>query len=215
MVSLTEPAVRRDDGGAGLGLVLAAASVLLVPAVLLGEVLTGGVRDGAVIALAAMTLGVLVPTRLAGLLGTRRRTAVQGRALRGAAAKLAATTDVDSVAATLRATVAELLPAGTPHRTAMVRGGADPPYSVSVGYVCTLAPSLAAELDDFELALACPLDAESGAAFYVAAGDEALLALRGAAETLAGQVAPALERIAARAAPDVVAQDEEAADARR
>lgn len=205
MASLTEPRVSRP-GGVRTRRALAAlgAALLVVPAVLLGEAVTGGVRGGAVLAVAFVVIGALVVARMTGVLRGHRRAVAQSRVLSQAAEELAAATDAEEVAAAVRRAVAGLLPAGTPHRVLLVRepdpevaGPGPSGGGATIGYVCTLAPELAAELAEFELALACRLDVEPRqvGVMLIVGDDRALMVLRQAAEMLAAFASNALRAV--------------------
>ncbi|MGI5242345.1 EAL domain-containing protein [Dactylosporangium sp. CA-139066] len=197
MRELTEPRVQRA-GEERLGrLLLLGLSLFIAPIVLFVEMRGGQVRDAAAIAAVSALLSGLVLLRLGRAVRAQRLTVQRERRLRSAGAALLLATDADAVARTVREAVAELLPPGRPHAVTLgpALGG-----RVSMPYTSTLDPAVAAALDDFEVALCCPLALADGSAaeraLYVAADEAILAGLQDAAQILATQAAMALERIA-------------------
>jgi diguanylate cyclase (GGDEF)-like protein/PAS domain S-box-containing protein len=209
MVSLTEPRVVRHHEISQRRLVLLTLSSLIAPAVLLIEVMHGGVRNAAVIALFSAAMFLLVLSRLAGVVNVHRRAISRERALRDAAVALVSATEVTEVTDSVRTAIAGLLPPGTGHRAVIeitaessAGSGVTPSAPIELLYTRDLDPALADQLGDFEITLCCPLtlpERQSGdprvGTVFIAAGEVALVALQGPVEVLASQAALALERI--------------------
>jgi diguanylate cyclase (GGDEF)-like protein/PAS domain S-box-containing protein len=208
MVVLTQPRPVRDGEVSRRRLVLLTLSSLIAPATLLIEAVRGRITDGPMIAILSAVLFLAVLARLAGVGETHRQAVARERALREAGATLVSATDVDGVVTTVRAGVANLIPAGADHRVVVSVYGPADAHPVPVPAIATLVPRLdlephlAAALGYFDTVLRCPLtvpDRRSGdpriGMLFIAATDAVLVALPSAMEVLAAQAALALERI--------------------
>ncbi|MEO3743747.1 bifunctional diguanylate cyclase/phosphodiesterase [Plantactinospora sp. B5E13] len=198
MTVLTEPAARRDSEITKTRLVLLGFAATLAPAVLLGQVATGGVRDGAVIAVAGGIVFVLVLSRLGDAVDAHRQAVARERGLRQAGAELVAAADAAEVDRAVRRAVARLVPRQAAHRIicSVNRSDGVPAGAVSIWgrslvgtpplypapttavarrsrllRVRTLQPALADQLHGFDTVVLCPLvgDGRSGAASRVGA----------------------------------------------
>jgi diguanylate cyclase (GGDEF)-like protein/PAS domain S-box-containing protein len=201
MRELTEPKVSpyHDEGFRRLALL--GLACLIAPAVLLVEVITGDVHDGAMIAILSAVLTGLVLTRLGRAVQIQRRAVDRERALREAGAALLLATDVAGVSTVVTDAVGRLLPPRRPYRVVLNRGdhGTGP---TAMRYTSSLEPGLATQLGPFEVALRSPLtapgrpiDHEHLGVLYIGSDEATLAALQDAAQVLAGQAALAIERI--------------------
>lgn len=188
------------------GLALPLAAVAVPPLTLLGQSLTGPVRDGPVIAVASALTVTLLVLRLDDALGRHAAALRREQALRHAGTMLVGATDAGSVAVAVRAAVHRLLPAGAPHVIVVDSSLTDllplrmlaAPRTVPVG---DTPPLWRDRFAPFDRVLVCPLDA---AVLYVAAAQRDLRAVRGAVAVLAGQAALALARIGRTARPELL-----------
>jgi PAS domain S-box-containing protein len=198
MRELTEPKVMLRRKERQRRLVLLGLACLIAPAVLLVEAVTDQVRDGAVIAIGAATLSVLVLVRLARAVGIQRRAVERERGLREAGASLLLATDVPGVSTVVTEAVARLLPPGQAHRVLLTAAHDDAP-GMAMLYTRTLDPEIAERLDGFEVALRSPLSGSGQpghlGALYISTDELALVDLQDAAQVLATQAALAIERI--------------------
>jgi PAS domain-containing protein len=183
--------------------------------VLLIEAVSGGVRDGVVIAVSSALTIVLAITRLADSLAEHTAALARERGLREASAALVAAAGVPEVDVAVRAAVRDLLPPGEAHRVvfatddgeltlkALPPAGSTPrprswwlsdedPYDTTAGSDATLVCPLWLE----PLAVARP----RGGALVLTSRRDPLTLTRDALEVLAGQAALALDRIALVAA---------------
>ena len=204
MTQLTEPRLLRPAQTGGARLRLLVSSSLIPPAVLLFEAVRGQVHDGVVIALFSALAFALVSWRLAGVIDTHRRVIARERALREAGAALVAATEAEEVERVVRASVANLLPAGVDYRLLLLpqTPAAVSGTGASLRYTRSLDPEVSARLRDFDVVLCCPLrleDRPSGrpeiGVLVLAAAEIALVGLEGAIDVLAAQAALATERI--------------------
>jgi PAS domain S-box-containing protein len=215
MTRLTAPAPARptpwrDRWAASLG-----ASVATPPAVLLIEAMTGGVRDGVVIAMTGGLTIVLAITRLGDSLEQHSRALVREQGLREASAALVGAADLPEVDVAVRAAVRTLLPHGTAHRVVFAPDDRElalralPPAGTAVHtrswWLSDTDPYDATA--DFESTLVCPLWVEPlavarprGGALVLMGPRDPLAVTRDPLEVLAGQAALALDRIALVAA---------------
>ena len=185
---------------------------LVAPGALLVDSLSGGVQNGPMIATSSAVLFLLVLVRLAGVVSRHRQAVERERILRSAGDDLVSAADAADVAAAVRTAVDRLLPTGSRHRAVLLIDGASagvpgPAADASdrasrLVQVDTLDGPAARELAGFGTALSCPLvlmdrpaAGPSMGLLIVAAGETALLTLRGALEVLASQAALALERV--------------------
>jgi len=185
---------------------------LVAPGALLVDSLSGGVQNGPMIATSSAVLFLLVLARLAGVVSRHRQAVERERILRSAGDDLVSAADAADVAAAVRTAVERLLPTGSRHRAVMLIDGvsasvpgpaADASDRASrLVQVDALDGPAARELAGFGTALSCPLvlmdrpaAGPSMGLLIVAAGETALLTLRGALEVLASQAALALERV--------------------
>jgi PAS domain S-box-containing protein len=111
MTRLTEPMPTRPTPWRGRWAALLGLSVGTPPVVLLIQAVTGTVRDGVVIAVAAGITLTLTITRLADSVAQSTQAFARERALRRASAALVAAADVPAVDEAVRAAVGELMPA--------------------------------------------------------------------------------------------------------
>jgi PAS domain S-box-containing protein len=200
MRELTEPKVMLRRKERQRRLVLLGLACLIAPAVLLIEELTDQVRDGAVIAICAAALSVLVLVRLARAVGIQRLAVERERGLRQAGASLLLATDEPGVSTVVNEAVSRLLPAGQSHRV-LLTAAHDGAPGMAMLYTRTLQPEIAERLGGFEVALRSPLsgsgqpDPSHLGALYISAEELALVDLQDAAQVLANQAALAIERI--------------------
>jgi PAS domain S-box-containing protein len=196
-----QPSLPRTARLRGGWTVLLGLSLAIPPATLLAEALTGGVRDGVVIAAASVVTFALVITRLADALREHRRAVDRERELREVCGTLVAATDPAAVIVAMRTAVSALMTPDVDHL--FVFRGTDryplPPEPVRrrtrIVPTHLLRTDLRAELDAFDTALVCPLAPGAGVVL-VAAAEDALVAAQDAVEVLAAQAAQALDRIA-------------------
>jgi PAS domain S-box-containing protein len=215
MVRLTAPAEDRPTPWRGRCSVLLGVSVGTPPFVLLVEAMTGGVRDGVVIAVSSGLTIVLAITRLGDSLEQHSRALGREQGLREASAALVGAADVPEVDVAVRAAVRSLLPPGTAHRVVFATDDRELalralPSAVSEGHTRSWWLSDADPYDTtagFESTLVCPLWLEPlavarprGGALVLMGPRDALSITRDALEVLAGQAALALDRIALVAA---------------
>jgi PAS domain S-box-containing protein len=207
MRELTEPKVMLRRNERLRRLVLLGLACLIAPTVLLVEALTGQVHDGAVIAICAAALSVLVLVRLARAIGIQRLAVDRERGLRQAGASLLLATDVAGVSTVVTDAVAKLLPAGQEHKV-LLTPAPDGAPGMAMVYTRTLEPGVAEYLGGFEVTLRSPLAASGGpdrshlGALYISAEEIALVDLQDAAQVLATQAALAIERISLSAEID-------------
>ncbi|AGL20122.1 bifunctional diguanylate cyclase/phosphodiesterase [Actinoplanes sp. N902-109] len=222
MTGLGRPTLARPSELGRVRLALLALAALSAPAVLVFQVsVNGKVPDLEIIAALSALTFLLVLARMAGVMASHRSAVARERGLREASAALVSASDSDEVADAVRRTVAQLLPADTPHRVvlAMARTGLDEQVSEeaalqnaldrSTGTTARLVAvravdwAVAVRLNQFTMVLRCPLvlaDRPAGdplvGVLHVGAPTWALLDLQQTLEVLATQVALALERIA-------------------
>ncbi|HEV2089342.1 MAG TPA: bifunctional diguanylate cyclase/phosphodiesterase [Cryptosporangiaceae bacterium] len=219
MRELTEPVPALPAQLRTSGVVMLALASLIAPAVLLWESLTGGVRDGLVIAVLSGLMFLLVLVRLSGVVVVHREAVERERRLRAASGALVSAADLEEVRSSIRAAVTRLFPPGTGHRVLLTT--AEPGLEVAglssdlrlaqraTGHptrlvrTADLPASTAARLSGFTVALLCPLDlhgrAVSGPPLgtVIVAADEAVLtAQQSTLEVLASQGSLAVERVA-------------------
>jgi diguanylate cyclase (GGDEF)-like protein/PAS domain S-box-containing protein len=200
MVRLTEPRPNGDVAGVRIAVLTLAAMV--APVVLLVEALRGPVRDGLLVAVFSTVIFALVLLRLAGEITRHRQVVLRERSLREAAGALLLADDVAAIGSAVRRAVADLLPAGTPHRVAFAERACPSGSGPRVLAVAELDPEMREQLADFPTALCLPLTLADRTAvprvggLVVAAAADTLARLRWPAEALAIQAALALERIA-------------------
>jgi PAS domain S-box-containing protein len=214
MAHVTAPAEVRGRDLRGGWTALLMLSLAIPPAILLGEALTGGVRDAVLIAATSIITYALVVTRLLDALKDHRAAVARERALREACGALVSTASNAEVSAAMRAGVGRLMPRGARHAVVLRFNDADqslpyplPPEAAKrrTRIVSTrmLRLDLRESLDEFPGTIVCPLIVDRRAArdpgagaLFVAADEPALLATQDALEVLAAQAALALERIA-------------------
>jgi PAS domain S-box-containing protein len=207
MTRLTEPMPTRPRPWEGRWAALLGVSVATPPVVLLVEAVSGTVRDGLVIAVAAGITLMLTITRLADSVAQNSQALARERALRVASAALVAAADVPAVDEAVRAAVTKLVPPPAIDRIifatddrqlamAALPPGDDGPHPRSWWVPAPTAESPAT------VQLVCPLWLEplavarpSGGALALTGRREVLTSARDALEVLAGQAALALDRI--------------------
>jgi PAS domain S-box-containing protein len=205
MIRLTVPAPTRPTPWRGRWAALLAASVLTPPLVLLIEALSGTVRDGVPIAVAAGLTLMLAITRLADSIAQTSRALSRERVLREASAALVAAADLPAVDEAVRAAVIKLMPGPTVRRIVFATDDRQlavenvPPAPDGPQSRSWWAPP---HQPDGDATLVCPLWLEplavarpSGGALVLAGRRAGLSATRDALEVLAGQAALALDRI--------------------
>jgi hypothetical protein len=187
MRELTEPRVTPHHEEGFRRLLLLGLACLIAPAVLLVEVITGDVHDGAMIAVLSAVLTGLVLTRLARAVQIQRRAVDRERVLRQAGAALLLATDVDTVSTVVTDAVGRLLPPRRPYRVVLRRGDTGP-GPAAMRYRSSLDPELAGDLGPFEVALRSPLtaaerpiDHEHLGVLYVASDEATLVDLQDSA----------------------------------
>jgi PAS domain S-box-containing protein len=218
MTVLTQPVDAWPTRLPGRHAALLAGSLAVPPALLIGQALTGGVRDALMIGVTSLMMLFVVVIRLGDALGRYRNGLVRERALREASGALVGAADAAQVRAAARSAVAALLPAGQRYEVVTVapHDGWLPPVPAErrtrLIDLALIDPAvrdrLAAtggdgdEAADGELdaALVCPLEPSGGpggrsVALVVAGPRAALATTRNAIEVLASQVALALDRI--------------------
>ncbi|HEX8629410.1 MAG TPA: hypothetical protein VF755_14695, partial [Catenuloplanes sp.] len=220
MVDLTAPPEAQQSLISRQRRTLLVLSCLTPPVVLAVEALTGGVRNGPVIAVVSAILFVLVFSRLSDAVETHSRSVERERQLRVACAALVAATDSDQVGAAVRTAVADLMPAGVGHRVVFAVDGVDEAADTATGArvptqyrpastrrtrllrTFNLRPALIEQLGGFPVTLSCPLVLDGTAetprvgALFIAADADVLTSLHDAMEVLAAQATLALARIA-------------------
>ncbi len=204
MVRLTAPAPPRPVPWRGRWAVLLGVSVATPPVVLLIEALTGGVRDGVVIAAASGITLLLAITRLTDSVNLSTQALARERGLRQATAALVAAADIPAVNEAVSAAAGALLP---PHAVRRIVFAPDdrrlaleavPPADTGPDARSWWAGSESGD----QATLVCPLWLEplsvarpSGGALVLTGRRDDLNAGRDALEVLAGQAALALDRI--------------------
>jgi PAS domain S-box-containing protein len=205
MARLTRPAPTPPTPWQGRWAALLAASVAIPPLVLLFEAVTGPVKDGVPIAVAAGLTLMLAITRLADSVAQTSRALSRERVLREASAALVAAADLPAVDEAVRAAVTELMPGQGVRRIVFTTDDRQltlenvPPAPAGSQSRSWWVP---AGSPDDETILVCPLWLEplavarpSGGALILCGRREDLAATRDALEVLAGQAALALDRI--------------------
>ena len=109
MGSVTQPEDRPEPAVSPLRVLALSAVVLIAPAVLVANVVSGRSRDLLVIAGASVVLFVLVMARVGQLMAALRATAARDRALLAAAGALVAATDREEICAAAEPAVRELV----------------------------------------------------------------------------------------------------------
>jgi diguanylate cyclase (GGDEF)-like protein len=212
MATLTEPRVPRPGEVNARRAVLGAAS-LIAPTVLLVQAVRGPVRDGVVIALVSALLVLLAIARMSVVASGLRRTLTREHELRKACESLLSTNNAAQVSAVVHAAVARLLPPDTAHSVVLtVHDGCPRPGEpasqpkagptgsdslITLDYIRSLPAETAVRLNGFELHLHCRLSVGERriGELYVAAQEQALVALQQALPVLAGQAASMLDHI--------------------
>jgi PAS domain S-box-containing protein len=205
MTRLTVPAPNPPTPWQGRWAALLGASVATPPLVLLFEAVTGPVKDGVAIAVAAGLTLMLAITRLADSFAQTSRALSRERVLREASAALVSAADLPALDKAVRAAVTELMPAQAVRRIVFATDDRQlalenvSPAPAGAQSRSWWAP--AASPDD-ESILVCPLWLEplavarpSGGALVLSGRRDVLAASRDALEVLAGQAALALDRI--------------------
>jgi PAS domain S-box-containing protein len=212
MVRLTRPMPVRPTPWRGRWAALLGVSVATPPAVLLIEALSGSVRDGVVIAVAAGLTLMLTITRLADSITQHALALTRERGLRTASAALVSAADLPAVDEAVRAAVAQLMPAAAVRRVVFAPDDRQVALqALPVAPTSPRSPSwwLDEETDSVteDATLVCPLWLEplavarpSGGALALTGRRDVLTASRDALEVLAGQAALALDRISLVAA---------------
>ncbi len=210
MPSLTVPLRGPSDEMSFRRIALLVGVSLVAPGVLLADSLSGDVDFGPIIAASSALLFLLVLVRLSGVVERHRQAVERERMLRSAGAALVSAAVVEDVAASVRATVARLVPRGSPHIAVLVIDAgtaALPPGESSPGNSRLVRRDAlsAADIDGvegFPITLMCPLvpvdrpTTEPQVGLLVVGADEALLlTLQGALEVLASLAALAVERV--------------------
>ncbi|MGI5214188.1 putative bifunctional diguanylate cyclase/phosphodiesterase [Plantactinospora sp. CA-290183] len=184
MVRLTEPAAPQDAEIGKVRLVLLGLAATLAPGVLLFQVISGRVRDGAVIAVVGGVIFALVLSRLADTAEAHRQAIIRERGLRQAGAALVAAADAAEVERAVRTAVSRLVPRNAAHRIvfSVNTSGGVPAAATSIWgpwlntpvtfypaptaaaarrtrllRIRTLQPALAEQLRGFETVVLCPL----------------------------------------------------------
>jgi hypothetical protein len=202
MADLSAPMQTRPTRLQGRWLAVIGVSLAMAPALLLGESLSGRVRDGAVIAIVSVLIYVLAFTQLADAAGAHHQSLLRERGLRRAAGALVAATAPAEVGAAVRVAIGRLMPAGTRYGIHFADDATSPADDrcTSLIPVADLPPAARSELAGFTDALVCPLssrpDAAPAGTVTVAADRRVLAAAQDAIEVLAAQARLALERIA-------------------
>ena len=205
MIRLTVPAPTRPTPWQGRWAALLAASVVTPPLVLLIEALSGTVRDGIPIAVAAGLTLMLAITRLADSIAQTSRALSRERVLREASAALVAAADLPAVDEAVRAAVTELVPSLAVRRIVFATDDRQlavenvPPAPGGGQSRSWWAPP---HQRDGDATLVCPLWLEplavarpSGGALVLSGRRDVLGATRDALEVLTGQATLALDRI--------------------
>jgi diguanylate cyclase (GGDEF)-like protein/PAS domain S-box-containing protein len=198
MRKLTEPRVVGTGDTSFRRLALGTAS-LIAPVVLLGQALTGQVRDGVVIAVVSALLVGLAMIRMSHVAAGPRQMLARERELRRACEELLSATDVATVTTVVHDAVGRLLPPGTTHGVHLVLGDGElSPSALTVEETRTLPADIAARLPGHDLTLHCRLSVGGRLVgrLYVAADEAALMELRQAVPVLAGQAASMVGHIA-------------------
>jgi PAS domain S-box-containing protein len=208
MGQLTEPLPIRPRPWDSRWAALLGLSVATPPLVLLIEAVSGTVRDGVLIAVAAGITLMLTITRLSDSVAQHSQALTRERGLREASAALVAAADVPAVDEAVRAAVAHLMPAQAVDKVVF----ATDDHEVKLA---TLPPSDAGphprswwvrKPDDqspaASVTLVCPLWLEplavarpSGGALVLTGRRDFLAVTRDSLEVVAGQAALALDRI--------------------
>ncbi len=218
MRELTQPVPAPPARVTAGGLVMLALASLVAPAVLLWESLTGGVRDGPIIAVVSGAMFLLVLFRLYGVVAVHREAVERERRLRAASGALVSAADVEEVRSSIRAAVTQLFPPGTAHRVLLTtaepglevaglssefhRGQQTTGHPARLARTDDLPASTAARLAGFTVALLCPLEVPGRATpgpplgtVIVAADEAVLIAQQSTLEVLASQGSLAVERV--------------------
>jgi diguanylate cyclase (GGDEF)-like protein/PAS domain S-box-containing protein len=207
MVRMTERSVVATHEVGNRRLVLLGGACLIAPVMLLIESLLGTVRDASMIAILCGTMILLVLFRLAGMMRTHRHAVGRERSLREAGAALVWAAEVGTVTTAVRQAVAGLLPRDTRHvvlvQPGLADGSAHDRTAADLVRRDDLLPAARVGLQDFTMALRCPLALRASVAggpaasvLYVGADEPTLYLLKDSLEVLASQAALALDRIA-------------------
>lgn len=203
MVDLTTPVAPATPGMSRRWMVLIAVSLAVPPVILLVESLSGGVTDGAMIAILSLGIYVLVFTVFADVVGAHRQAVLRETGLRQAGGALVAATAQAEVFAAVRVAVAGLMPEGTRH-SVFLAGEPVGEATTRIVPVADLPAEARAELAGFAEALECPIlprprgavaPGKVGGAVTIGADRRVLLIARDAVEVLAAEARLALERI--------------------
>jgi PAS domain S-box-containing protein len=206
MTRLTVPAPPCPTPWQGRWAALLGASVATPPLVLLIEALSGTVKDGVAIAVAAGLTLMLAITRLADSIAQTSQALTRERVLREASAALVAAADLPAVDEAVRAAVNELMPApavrrilfATDDRQLALENVPPDPAGAAQSRSWWAPP----DQPDGAATLVCPLWLEplavarpNGGALVLSGRRDILAATRDSLEVLAGQAALALDRI--------------------
>jgi PAS domain S-box-containing protein len=161
MAELSAPMQTRPPRLQGRWLAMIGVSLAMAPALLLGESLSGRVRDGLIIAIVSVLIYILAFTQLADVANAHQQSLLRERGLRRAAGALVAATAPAEVGAAVRVAIGRLMPAGTRYGIHFADDATNP---ADPGERCTRLTSVAdlpaaaqAELAAFTEALVCPL----------------------------------------------------------
>jgi PAS domain S-box-containing protein len=206
MTQLTRPMPIRPRPWDGRWAALLGLSVATPPLVLLVEAVSGPVRDGVVIAVAAGITLMLTITRLGDSVSQHSQALVRERGLRVASAALVAAADVPAVDEAVRAAIAQLMPPQAVDKVTFATDDREvtleslPPAGAGPHPRSWWVDQPAG--DDDTVTLVCPLWLEPlavarprGGALVLVGRRDYLSVTRDSIEVLAGQAALALDRI--------------------
>ena len=221
MNSLSVPATAEPvELGRGRLVLLGVAS-MVAPAVLVTQLFRDDMAGELIVAatLSALTF-LLILVRMAGIMASHRQALARERGLRQASAALVSAADLGAVGDAVRTSVAQLMPAYTPHGVvlALAIAQAEPLSAAAAeqaavdraaGTAARLVATrevdwaVAVRLTQFSTTLRCPMvlgDRPTGdplvGVLHVGAPTAVLPGLQRAVEVLAGQAALAIERVA-------------------
>jgi PAS domain S-box-containing protein len=208
MSQLTRPTPTRPRPWDGRWAALLGLSVATPPVVLLIEALSGPVRDGVVIAVAAGITLMLTITRLSDSIAQHSQALARERGLRVASAALVAAADVPEVDEAVRAAIAQLMPAQAVDKLVFATDDREvtleslPPADAGPHPRSWWVDGQTEDGPAATATLVCPLWLEplavarpNGGALVLTGRRDYLTVTRDSIEVLAGQAALALDRI--------------------
>lgn len=189
MVRIVAPTSARDSSLQARWAALLGLSLTIPPLILIGEAMTGQVRDAPVIGIVSGLMSTLVVTRLVNALGQQRRALARERALRHASGALLSALTPHGVDAAIHEAVSALLPPNEPHTVIVALRGVDDPETLD-----EVAPQPALVR---VLSMDPQADADAGLGVLLVRADRKVLAaIEDSVEVLAAQATLALDRMA-------------------